>query len=259
MNPPGDDSINSESLASRRTWSSSVRLQTGPPLPPEVLAKRRQLPLKVAPVTLLGARVKLRPLDLSRDVSVLHRVTNGDPIIAGELRLAAYDPDALVWRYLTGGPFATAPDLRDWLEPQLTASNGLCLSVLDRSTGSPIGVVNYMNNEPAHLKVELGGIWYSPIVQGSSATRQASYLLLSHAFRLGYRRVEWKCDALNERSRRAALGLGFKFEGIQEAHCIIKGRNRDTAWFRMLSSEWSEVKTRLRERLGSTARPVTEQ
>jgi len=97
------------------------------------------------------------------------------------------------------------------------------------------------NNFPNHLKVELGNIWYSPLVQRTKANLEATYLLLQHAFNLGYRRVEWKCDALNLRSRKAALRMGFKFEGIQESHFIIKGRNRDTAWFRILDSEWPEV------------------
>jgi RimJ/RimL family protein N-acetyltransferase len=82
-------------------------------------------------------------------------------------------------------------------------------------------------------------------VQRSKANVESTYLLLRHAFDLGYRRVEWKCDSLNERSRRSALRMGFQFEGIQEAHFIVKGRNRDTAWFRILDREWPEVRERL--------------
>ena len=108
-----------------------------------------------------------------------------------------------------------------------------------------------MNNSPADLKVEMGSIWYSPLVQRSAANTEATYLLLRHAFSLGYRRVEWKCDTLNERSRRAALRMGFTFEGIQEYHYIVKGRNRDTAWFRVLDREWPEVRSHL-ERLLET-------
>ena len=102
-----------------------------------------------------------------------------------------------------------------------------------------------MSNEPAHLKIELGNIWYSPLVQGTGANREATYLMLRHAFRLGYRRVEWKCDALNSRSRHTATRMGFTFEGIQDAHFIVKGRNRDTAWYRILDHEWPDVKARL--------------
>ena len=99
-----------------------------------------------------------------------------------------------------------------------------------------------MNNSPADLKVELGGIWYSPLVQRTAANTEATYLLLEHAFALGYRRVEWKCDTLNERSRRAALRMGFTFEGVQEYHYIVKGRNRDTAWFSILDHEWPALR-----------------
>ncbi len=105
-----------------------------------------------------------------------------------------------------------------------------------------------MNDVPAHLKIELGNIWYSPIAQRTNANLEATYRPLKHAFTLGYRRVEWKCDSLNERSRRA-LGMGFKFEGIQEHHFIIKARNRDTAWFRILDYEWERVKLHLEELL----------
>ena len=109
----------------------------------------------------------------------------------------------------------------------------------------PVGVVNLMSNVPAHLRIELGGIWYSPLVQRTPANLESTYLMLVHAFDLGYRRVEWKCDSLNERSRRSALRMGFQFEGIQEYHMIVKERSRDTAWFRMLDHEWPAVRPRL--------------
>jgi RimJ/RimL family protein N-acetyltransferase len=103
-----------------------------------------------------------------------------------------------------------------------------------------------MSNFPEHLKIELGNIWYTPLVQGTGANHEATYLMLRHAFGLGYRRVEWKCDALNARSRHTAERMGFTFEGIQQAHFIVKDRNRDTAWFRILDHEWPAVEARLR-------------
>ena len=112
-----------------------------------------------------------------------------------------------------------------------------------------MGVVNLMSNDPLNLKIELGGIWYSPIVQRTGVNTEATWLMLDHAFRLGYRRVEWKCDSLNARSRHAALQMGFRFEGIQEQHRITKGRNRDTAWFRIVAEEWPAVDARLRARI----------
>jgi RimJ/RimL family protein N-acetyltransferase len=217
----------------------------GAPLPPDVVARRDTLPLKPAPVTLTGEYIELRPLDLERDIAALHAVSNGQPVQLGERSVAAYDPETLVWRYMGAGPFASAAELASTLRAQVDAPNGLCLCVRDRATDHPIGVVTYMNNFPEHLKVELGNIWYSPLVQRTKVSLESTYLLLRHAFDLGYRRVEWKCDRLNERSRRSALRMGFQFEGIQDAHFIVKGRNRDTAWFRILDREWPEVRKRL--------------
>ncbi len=222
----------------------------GEPLSEVVLARRAQLPLKPEAVVLEGERVSLAPLDLERDVEALHGVSNGSPARLGEREVGAYDADALVWRYMSAGPFEDAEGLAEYLRCQVEAPNGLCRCVRDLPSGSPIGVANFMANSPQHLKVELGGIWYSPLAQGTGANIEATYLMLRHAFGLGYRRVEWKCNALNARSRRAALRMGFTFEGIQESHYIVKGRNRDTAWFRILDREWGGVRTHLEGLLG---------
>jgi RimJ/RimL family protein N-acetyltransferase len=215
----------------------------------EVLARRASLPRKVAPVTLEGARVRLAPLDLERDVEPLFARTNGRSANLGSRQVDAYDPDAMIWRYMSGGPFDRPADLATWLRSQVEAPDGLCLTVSDLPSGQPIGVTNFMSNTPQHLKIELGGIWYSPLAQRTGANTEATYLMLRHAFGLGYRRVEWKCDALNERSRSAALRMGFRFEGIQDSHFIVKGRNRDTAWFRILDREWPQASSHLQDLL----------
>lgn len=202
-------------------------------LPDAVLARRAALPLKPAPVTLVGERVKLRPLAIS-DLGPLWALSNGSAYPGGE----AYDADTMIWRYMAGGPFATEAALIAWSSPQLAAPDGLPLAVCVGD--APVGVACFIANQPQHLKIELGSIWYGPIAQGTGASREATDLMLAHAFGLGYRRVEWKCDALNARSRRAALSYGFTFEGIQDAHFIIKDRNRDTAWFRMLDSDYAK-------------------
>jgi RimJ/RimL family protein N-acetyltransferase len=222
-----------------------ANMVTGAQLPDDVLARRARLPVKPAPVVLTGERVHLRPLDLQDDVEALHAVSNGRRAVVGHRAVDSYDPDALIWRYMSGGPFASATDLAGWLRPQMEAANGLCLCVADCETEAPVGVVNFINNIPEHLKIELGSIWYSPLAQRTGANTEATYLMLRHAFGLGYRRVEWKCDALNIRSRHAATRMGFRFEGIQEAHFIVKGRNRDTAWFRILDHEWPRVQSHL--------------
>jgi RimJ/RimL family protein N-acetyltransferase len=217
-------------------------------LPDEVLARCDRLPRKPDPIVLTGSRVELVPLDVDAHVAALHAVSNGAPFTLGDRTGAAYDADELVWRFMKGGPHPDVASMRAYLEPQVAAPDRLILTALDRSTRTPIGVAAYMENHPADLKIELGSIWFGPIAQRTGAVRESIFLMLAHAFELGYRRVEWKCNALNERSRRAALSYGFTFEGIQEAHYIVKGRNRDTAWYRMLDHEWPAVRSAARSR-----------
>jgi RimJ/RimL family protein N-acetyltransferase len=208
------------------------------PLPAEVLARCTRLPIKPAEVVLEGASVELRPLDPDADAAPLYAVTCGEPCSVAERQIGAYDPDELIWKWLHDGPFADVRGMRDYLAERAAWPDALSLVVLDRATRIPIGVSAFMSNRPGDLKIELGSIWYAPVAQGTGASREATHLMLGHAFALGYRRVEWKCNALNERSRRAALSYGFTFEGVQQAHMIVKGRNRDTAWYRMLDHEW---------------------
>jgi RimJ/RimL family protein N-acetyltransferase len=220
-----------------------------PPLAEDVLARRGSLPLKPSPVVLEGKRFRLEPLDLARDVPTLFARSNGQATSLGNRQIEAYDADALIWRYMGGGPFADEAALTAWLQGQMNAPDVLPLAVYEIASNSPVGVATLMSNSPAHLSIELGSIWYSPLVQGMGANIEATYLMLKHVFGLGYRRVIWKCDAMNERSRRSALRFGFQFEGIHEQHFIIKGRNRDTAWFRMLDKEWDACREALEARL----------
>ncbi len=219
------------------------------PLPTDILALRRTLPLKPAPVTLIGRRVRLEPLDLARDLDTLFAISDGRPFALGDRTHNAYDAEAQVWRFMAGGPFATVAAMDAYFQGQLNAANGLPFTVFDSASGHAVGVANFMSNVPDHLKIELGSIWYSPIAQRTGANTEATYLMVRHAFALGYQRVEWKCNALNTPSREAALKLGFQFEGIQEDHMIIKDRPRDTAWFRILAREWGTVAAALEKRL----------
>jgi RimJ/RimL family protein N-acetyltransferase len=214
-----------------------------------ILAKRALLPDKPRSVHLKGQYVKLEPLIIERDAQVLFEMSNGSAIQLGNRSTGAYDSDELIWRYMFDGPFESLDKFIASLRTQVNAPNGCCLCVFGVAMQKQIGVANLMNNFPAHLKIELGGIWYSPIVQKTLANTEATYLMLKHCFELGYRRVEWKCHSLNERSRRSALRMGFKFEGIQESHMIVKDSNRDTAWFRILDGEWSAVKKNLENSL----------
>lgn len=216
-----------------------------PVLPDDQLALRDTLPRKPAPVTLEGKRVLLVPLDVERDAVPLFEVMNGSPITLGDRHITAYDADELIWRWLFGGPFADAEGMRDYLRAISSPPDALAMTVFDGATGRQVGMATFMSNVPAHLKIELGSISYSPIAQRTGANTEATYLMAKHAFSLGYRRLEWKCNALNARSRAAALKMGFQFEGIQQAHMIVKGRSRDTAWFRILDHEWAGVKQHL--------------
>lgn len=229
------------------------RWTVGPTLDPAVLALRDALPRKPAPVELTGPRVLLRPLALPQDAEPLHRVSDGGAVELGALRVDAYDPERQVWRYLSGGPFPDPAALAAWLGIQDAAPDGRPFAVVDRTTGHPVGVANLMANAPEHLRIELGNIWYGPLVQGAGYNTEATWLLLRHVFGLGYRRAEWKCDARNLRSRAAALSLGFRYEGTFAQHYVIKGRERDSAWFRMLRHEWPRIEPRLVERVAARA------
>lgn len=217
----------------------------GPSVDPGLLALRVTLPRKPAPVELVGPRVMLRPLVLPDDAIPLHAGSDGSPTDLGGRHVSAYDPERLVWRYLSGGPFADASALAAWLGVQDAAPDGRPFAVVDRASGRPVGVANLMANAPEHLRAELGNIWYAPVVLGAGHNVETTWLLLGHLFGLGYRRVEWKCDARNLRSRGAAVRMGFRFEGTFEQHLIVKGRERDTAWYRMLRHEWPDVEPRL--------------
>jgi RimJ/RimL family protein N-acetyltransferase len=217
----------------------------GESIPAEVLVRRDELPIKPAPAVLTGRQVRLEPFVLERDVAALYAVSNGEPARLGDREVEAYDSDTLIWRYMPAGPFASLDAFTDYYRALAATPNLLAMTVFDIATNQPVGVTTFMSNFPEHLKIELGNIWYSPLVQRSHANLESTWLMLRHAFELGYRRVEWKCDSLNERSRRSALRMGFQFEGIQDAHFIVKGRNRDTAWFRILDREWPEVQAKL--------------
>ncbi len=216
-----------------------------PHLPKDSLTRRQDLPLIPAATTLTGRFVRLEPLDVTRHANSLYALSNGSAIEMGDRSMPAYDADELIWRYLFHGPFADFTAFEGYVAESSAGADRLALCVVDQPGGQPVGVVNLMSNVPAHLRIELGGIWYSPIAQRTQANLESTYLMLGHCFDLGYRRVEWKCDSRNERSRRSALRMGFTFEGIQEYHMIVKGQSRDTAWFRMLDHEWPAVKIRL--------------
>jgi RimJ/RimL family protein N-acetyltransferase len=173
-----------------------------------------------------------------------------DPVAHGAgLYAASHDGSeeaGRLWTYLAYGPWPDERAMRAWLDPLPGSDDPLFLTVVDRATGDAVGIATFMSIDPGMRRLELGNIWYAPRAQRTRANTEATYLMLRAAFDgWGYRRVEWKCDALNARSRAAALRLGFTFEGVFRQHMIVKGRNRDTAWFSMLDREWPRIRANL--------------
>jgi RimJ/RimL family protein N-acetyltransferase len=153
----------------------------------------------------------------------------------------AYSADAegRLWTYLPYGPFADRPAFDAWLQAS-AASQGdpLFFTIIDHATQRPGGVCSYLRITPAAGSIEIGHLAYAPRLQRTTAATEAMFLLMRHAFELGYRRYEWKCNALNAPSRYAAERLGFQFEGIFRQAAVVKGRNRDTAWYSIIDQEW---------------------
>ena len=151
-----------------------------------------------------------------------------------------------VWTYMGYGPFETEEQMLGWLEESAASEDPLFFTVHHHETRRRVGITSFLNNVTDIRRLELGHIWYALDAQRTQANTEAVYLMLCEAIdRLKHRRVEWKCDALNAKSRAAALRLGFSFEGIFRQHMIVKGRNRDTAWFALLDSEWPSIKGNL--------------
>ena len=165
-----------------------------------------------------------------------------DPLNAerhtADLWMAVHGHDE-VWTYLVDGPYQSEADLRRALEEKQAGTSAVFFAIVPQATGHIAGYASYMRMDPANGAIEVGNILLAPSLQRTVAATEAMYLMARHIFEdLGYRRYEWKCNANNAPSRRAALRLGFTFEGIFRQHMVIKGQNRDTAWFSMLDSEW---------------------
>lgn len=157
----------------------------------------------------------------------------------------AYGKDSagVNWTYLFAGPFTEKRTFLKWLTNAAAGSDPMFYAIVDEHSNKAIGVAAYMRIDPANGVIEVGNIHFSPALQKTVQATEAMYLMMRHVFdELGYRRYEWKCDALNAPSRRAALRYGFTFEGIFRQALVYKGRNRDTAWFSIIDSEWPAVR-----------------
>jgi RimJ/RimL family protein N-acetyltransferase len=153
------------------------------------------------------------------------------------------DKEGRNWTYLLYGPFERFDDYRAWAIQYSRGDDPLFFAVIARDSGEAVGVASYLRIDPAMGCIEVGGINFSPRLQRKPAATESMYLMMRRAFdELGYRRYEWKCDALNEPSRQAAQRLGFTFEGIFRQATIYKGRNRNTAWYSIIDREWPALK-----------------
>ncbi len=180
------------------------------------------------PVTLRGRSVTLEPLDATRHTAALWQILQGH--------------DEL-WTWLSDGPFRNEDELRHAIAGKQANATATYLAILPAATEMAAGWACLMRAEPAHGVIEVGNIVLAPALQKTTAATEAMYLMARHVFdQLGYRRYEWKCNAANLASRHAAERLGFTFEGIFRQHMIVKGRNRDTAWYAILDRDWPSRK-----------------
>ena len=204
-------------------------MATQPPLGAEVDWTPAEPP---AGKPLRGTHVLLRRVDADRDAGPLHEVSHpphGDPAI---------------WTYLPEGPFESPGALRESLRAAEGSTDPLRYAIVRASDDRPLGTASYLRITPEFGAMEIGHIWFGTPLKRTSGATEAIFLLARHAFDdLGYRRLEWKCNALNAASRRAAERFGFSFEGVFRQHEVIKGRNRDTAWFSIVDGEWPAIRS----------------
>ena len=175
-----------------------------------------------------GRHVRLEPLKAARHCDDLFTAF-------------AADTKDQIWDYLPYGPFATAADLADWMHATCTKPDPYFFAIIDQAANRAVGVASYLRINPDSGSIEVGHINFAPLLQSTIGATEAMYLMMRWAFMAGYRRYEWKCNALNLKSRRAAQRLGLSYEGVFRQATISKGRNRDTAWFAAIDAEWPSL------------------
>lgn len=177
-----------------------------------------------------GHYVRLEPLDPQKHTDDLYAASHGA------------DKD-VIWQYLFEAPFADHTAFKAHIERKAVSEDPLFYAIIDKKSDKAVGYSTLMRIDTTHRVIEVGNIMYGTPLQKTPGATEAQYLLMRYAFdTLGYRRYEWKCNALNAPSRRAADRFGFTFEGIFRQHMIVRGRNRDTAWYSILDTEWPKQK-----------------
>ena len=182
--------------------------------------------------TMEGRLCRIEPIDVDRHAADLHSAN-------------LEDKEGRNWTYLAYGPIATLDEYRDWMRKTCLGDDPLFHAVIDLKSGRAVGVASYLRIDPAPGVIEVGHINYAPPLQRTVAATEAMFLMMRRVFdELGYRRYEWKCDAVNAPSRAAALRLGFQYEGIFRQATVYKSRNRDTAWYAIIDRDWPALKAR---------------
>jgi RimJ/RimL family protein N-acetyltransferase len=195
----------------------------------------RWIPPKRPPhESMVGHFCRVELLDKGRHAADLYRANR-------------LDTDNRIWTYLAYGPFDSLESYLAWMDRLCCGDDPLFHAIVDGKTGKAVGVASYLRIDPANGSIEIGHINYSPLLQRTPAGAEAMYLMMRRAFDLGYRRYEWKCDALNAASRAAAQRLGLSFEGVFRQATIYKGRNRDTAWYAAIDEEWPALQASFRQ------------
>ncbi len=181
------------------------------------------------PAPIDGRYSRVEPLDVTRHAASL---------------FAAYAEDitGAMWTYLAYGPFESEAQYTTWAADRATSRDPSFYAIVDRATNRALGVLSYLRIDPPNGTIELGHLAYSPALQRTRVSTEALFLLAAHAFSFGYRRLEWKCDALNAPSRRAAERFGFQYEGTFRQAVIAKGRNRDSAWYAIIDRDWPRLR-----------------
>lgn len=177
---------------------------------------------------LTGRYCRVEPLDPERHAAELHAANT-------------LDPSGRAFTYLSAGPFDTYAAYRQWIDATCLGDDPRFHAIVDAASGKAVGVASYMRIDAKNGVIEVGNINFSPLLQHTRAATEAMYLMMQRAFALGYRRYEWKCDTLNAPSRAAAQRLGFSYEGVFRQAVVYKGRNRDTAWYAIIDSEWPQL------------------
>lgn len=162
------------------------------------------------------------------------------------LLFRAYEDQDQLWDYMPYGPFSSAAQYHRWVQATVSDPSHLFYAIRDLETGQWGGVASYLRIKPEAGSIEVGNINYAPVLQRTRAATEAMALMMGWAFDAGYRRYEWKCNALNRPSRVAAQRLGLSFEGVFRHALVVKGRNRDTAWFAAIDSEWPALREAFR-------------